>query len=129
MRSKEWLMNYICNLFDICCQQTSWRGFITVFSLDIKTVIAIHVLKVLLKINVTIANRKYDWCSNCISTFASSYNDSCVFSSRDVVLQERARLVQGKPVVYLKPRVTHDMSSVPKELGGRKQGTSANSGT
>lgn len=52
----------------------------------------------------------------------------CVFSPRDVVLQERARLVGGKLEFYLKPRVTHDMSSLPKELGGRRAGVSTNSG-
>lgn len=52
----------------------------------------------------------------------------CVFSPRDVVLQERARLVGGKLEFYLKPRVTHDMSSLPRELGGRKAGVSTNSG-
>lgn len=53
---------------------------------------------------------------------------ACVFSPRDVVLQERARLVGGKLEFYLKPRATHDMSSLPKELGGRQAGVSTNSG-
>ena len=52
----------------------------------------------------------------------------CVFSPRDVVLQEKARLVRGELEFYLKPRVTHDMSSLPRELGGRRHGISANSG-
>lgn len=52
----------------------------------------------------------------------------CVFSPRDVVLQERTRLKDGVLDIYLKPRVTHDLSSVPRSLGGRRHGCSVNSG-
>lgn len=52
----------------------------------------------------------------------------CVFSPRDVVLQERTRLVDGELDMYMKARVTHDLSSVPRCLGGRKRGVSINSG-
>lgn len=51
-----------------------------------------------------------------------------IFSPRDVVWQERSRIEQGKLVMYMKPRVTHDMSAVPKQLGGRKKAQSVNSG-
>lgn len=54
----------------------------------------------------------------------------CVFSPRDVVLQERARLVDGGLEFYFQPRLTRDMSSLPRELVGArpKAGVSANSG-
>ena len=53
----------------------------------------------------------------------------CVFSPRNVVLQERSRLLEdGTLELYMKPRVTHDMSAVPKALGGRRRGPSINSG-
>ena len=53
----------------------------------------------------------------------------CTFSPRDVVLQERSRLREdGSLELYMKPRVTHDMSSVPRQLGGRRGGVSQNSG-
>lgn len=50
------------------------------------------------------------------------------FSPRDVVLQEKGKLVEGQLELHLKPRVTHDMSAVPRQLGGRKLGTSVNAG-
>lgn len=50
-----------------------------------------------------------------------------VFSPRDVVWQERGRLEGGKLVMFMKPRVTHDMSAVPRQLGGRKVAESINS--
>lgn len=50
-----------------------------------------------------------------------------VFSPRDVVFQERGKLVDGKLQLYMKPRVTHNMSAVPRELGGRADGVSVNS--
>lgn len=53
----------------------------------------------------------------------------CTFSPRDVVLQERSRLLKdGSLELYLKQRVTHDLSSVPRQLGGRRKGMSQNSG-
>ena len=51
-----------------------------------------------------------------------------VFSPRDVILQERSKLRDGVLELLMKPRVTHDMSSVPRSLGGRKKGISVNSG-
>lgn len=51
-----------------------------------------------------------------------------IFSPRDVVWQERSRLEDGRLVMFMKPRVTHDMSAVPRQLGGRKSGISVNSG-
>lgn len=50
-----------------------------------------------------------------------------VFSPRDVVWQERSRLEDGKLTMFMKPRVTHDMSAVPRQLGGRRRGDSINS--
>lgn len=70
--------------------------------------------------------REHEWTRVCSSSPLPFV--PCVFSPRDVVLQERARLVNGELEIYLKPRVTHDMSSVPRELGGRQMGISANSG-
>ncbi|KAL3922702.1 MAG: hypothetical protein SGPRY_004465 [Prymnesium sp.] len=53
----------------------------------------------------------------------------CVFSPRDVILQEKPRLKEdGSLELAMKPRVTHDLSSVPRQLGGRRRGTSPNSG-
>lgn len=50
-----------------------------------------------------------------------------VFSPRDVVLQERACMKGDSLEIYLKPRFTHDMSSVPRSpsppLSGRSSPT------
>lgn len=51
-----------------------------------------------------------------------------VFSPRDVIFQERGKLVDGALQLFMKPRVTHNMSAVPRALGGRADGTSVNSG-
>lgn len=51
-----------------------------------------------------------------------------VFSPRDVVFQERGKIVDGELQLWMKPRVTHNMSAVPRELGGRADGVSVNSG-
>lgn len=48
-------------------------------------------------------------------------------SPRDVILQERSKLVDGTLVNYLKPRLSHNLSAVPRCLGGRKHGVSNNS--
>lgn len=48
-------------------------------------------------------------------------------SPRDVILQERSKLVDGELVNYLKPRLSHNLSAVPRGLGGRKHGVSNNS--
>lgn len=66
-----------------------------------------------------------EWTRVCLTTIPFV---PCVFSPRDVVLQERTRLVDGALDIYMKARVTHDLSSVPRALGGRKRGVSVNSG-
>lgn len=48
-------------------------------------------------------------------------------SPRDVILQERSKLVDGQLVNYQKPRLSHNLSAVPRALGGRKLGVSNNS--
>lgn len=52
----------------------------------------------------------------------------CVFSPRDVIFQERSKLIDGVLQLMMKPRVTHNMSAVPRALGGRTEGMSINSG-
>lgn len=51
-----------------------------------------------------------------------------VFSPRDVIFQERGKMVDGVLQLHMKPRVTHNMSAVPRALGGRSDGVSINSG-
>lgn len=45
---------------------------------------------------------------------------------RDVVMQEHARMKGDSLEISLKLNVTHNMSSVPNQLDGRKEGVSAN---